>query len=125
MWLVSLPGKRLWLTFLGRDDEGCDGLTDMGQVTRHALDHLPGVTAPPTRLIVIEDWEALGPQMDDILRSAADHERLGIVSSVEAHDGDDLKYMAAQGRVAAAVELNASGWPVEFEPMLGPMQEAR
>ena len=120
VWLVTNGSRRLWCAFAGGQPDAKQGLllTPVGSMTLAALTGLPGIPCNNAlSLAFITSAARFEPMVSRVLSDAPDRSLVCFVGDMSDElDGLAFPYMRPQGSVKAAVELSASGWPVEWKP---------
>ncbi len=118
VWLIVIGPKRLWCAFC-RGNEKAE-MTPVGALTLHALTNLPALPSPKPalNLAYISGPSRFEPMVTRVLSDADDKSLVAFLGDMQgALDGPVFLYMQPQGRVKAAVELTAGGWPVRWIPL--------
>ena len=120
VFLVTIGPKRLWCAFVGGSFDGEVLITPIGRLTLAALSSLPGVPGmSPIVICHIASAARLAPVATDVLLNSPDGSLIAFVGDVANElDGIDLEFMSAMGSVKAGVEIDSSGWPIEFCPLM-------
>jgi hypothetical protein len=117
VWLVVIGSRRMWCAFCGGDAEA--RMTPVGAKTLPASTSLPGLPATGLRIdfAFISGPERFEPVVTKVLSAVPDRSLVCFVGYM-AGSLDDLvfQYMQPQGKVKAAVELTAGGWPFQWSP---------